>query len=151
MSHEVLLECDASSHRFHCLLRDYLLTEITPSQRLTLLLDESPLKAIQRWLWVLSTGGTLLDGFVIFALGIAMPLIIAQFHIKPDVVGFIGAALVLGAVFGAGIGGPVAERPGPKRPVPTAMVIICAGGATSGLADGHTMLFTGQPLVGVGV
>jgi hypothetical protein len=45
-----------------------------------LLLDESPLKAIQRWLWVLSTGGTLLDGFVIFALGVAMPLIIAEFH-----------------------------------------------------------------------
>ncbi len=80
------------------------LTEVTPSQRLALLLDESPLKAIQRWLWVLSTGGTLLDGFVIFALGVAMPLIIAEFHIKPEVVGLIGAALVLGAVFGAGFG-----------------------------------------------
>ena len=50
--------------------------EISPSQRLTLLLDQSPLKGIQRWLWVLSTGGTLLDGFVLFALGVAMPLII---------------------------------------------------------------------------
>ncbi len=151
MSHEVLLECDASSHRFHCLLRDYLLTEITPSQRLTLLLDESPLKAIQRWLWVLSTGGTLLDGFVIFALGIAMPLIIAQFHIKPDVVGFIGAALVLGAVFGAGIGGPVADRLGRKRLMLADMIIICAGAATSALANGPTMLFIGQLFVGVGV
>jgi len=91
------------------------LTEVAPSQRLTLLLDESPLKAIQRWLWVLSTGGTLVDGFVIFALGVAMPLIIAEFHIKPEVVGLIGAALVLGAVFGAGIGGPVADRLGRKR------------------------------------
>jgi len=82
------------------------LAEVTPPQRLTLLLDESPLKAIRRWLWVLSTGGTLLDGFAIFALGVAMPLIIAEFHIRPDVVGLIGAALVLGAVFGAGFGGP---------------------------------------------
>ncbi len=84
----MLLECDASSHRFHdccAILYDAVdrLTEITPSQRLALLLDESPLKAIQRWVWVLSTGGTLLDGFVIFALGVAMPLIIAQFHITP--------------------------------------------------------------------
>jgi ABC-type uncharacterized transport system YnjBCD permease subunit len=39
------------------------LAEVTPPQRLTLLLDDSRLKAIQRWLWVLSTGGTLLDGF----------------------------------------------------------------------------------------
>jgi len=91
------------------------LTEVTPAQRLTLLLDASPLKAIQRWLWVLSTGGTLLDGFVIFALGVAMPLIIAEFHIAPEVVGLIGAALVLGAVFGAGFGGPLADRLGRKR------------------------------------
>src|SRR5437667_1810057 len=151
MSHEVLLERDASSHRFHCLLRDYLLTEITPSQRLTLLLDESPLKAIQRWLWVLSTGGTLLDGFVIFALGVAMPLIIAQFHIKPDVVGLIGAALVLGAVFGAGIGGPVADRLGRKRLMLADMAIIGVGAATSAVANGPMMLFVGQLFVGVGV
>src|SRR5947207_14248539 len=117
MSHEVLLECDASSHRFHCLLRDYLLTEITPSQRLTLLLDESPLKPFQRWLWVLSTGGTLLDGFVIFALGVAMPLIIAEFHIRHGAVGLIGAALVLGAVVGAERRGTAADQLGTMRVV----------------------------------
>src|SRR5213594_4665878 len=115
MSHEVLLERDASSHRFHCLLRDYLLTEITLPQRLTLLLDESPLKRIQRWLWVLSTGGTLLDGFGIFALGVAMPLVIAEFYIKPNVVGLIGASLVFGAVLGAGVGGPAADHLGRKK------------------------------------
>jgi putative MFS transporter len=127
------------------------LTEVTPSQRLTLLLDESPLKAIQRWLWVLSTGGTLLDGFAIFALGVAMPLIIAEFHIRPDVVGLIGAALVLGAVFGAGFGGPVADRLGRRRLMLADMVIIGIGAATSALANGPTTLFIGQFLVGVGI
>jgi putative MFS transporter len=132
--------------------RDYEpLTEVTPSQRLTLLLDESPLKPIQRWLWVLSTGGTLLDGFVIFALGVAMPLIIAEFHIKPEVVGLIGAALVLGAVFGAGFGGPVADRLGRKRLMLADMIIICAGAGTSALANGPATLFIGQLLVGVGI
>ncbi|PYL26210.1 MAG: MFS transporter [Verrucomicrobia bacterium] len=127
------------------------MTEVTSPQRLTLLLDESPLKPIQRWLWVLSTGGTLLDGFVIFALGVAMPLIIAEFHIKSGVVGLIGAALVLGAVFGAGFGGPVADHLGRKRLMLADMIIICAGAATSALANGPTMLFVGQFLVGVGV
>lgn len=116
-----------------------------------MLLDESPLKAIQRWLWVLSTGGTLLDGFVIFALGVAMPLIIAQFHITPDVVGLIGAALVFGAVLGAGIGGPVADRLGRKRLMLADMIIIAAGAAISALANGPAMLFIGQLLVGVGI
>ena len=127
------------------------MAEVTPSQRLTLLLDESPLKAIQRWLWVLSAGGTLLDGFVIFALGVAMPLIIAEFHIRPEAVGLIGAALVLGAVFGAGFGGPVADRLGRKRLMLADMIIIGIGAATSALANGPITLFIGQFLVGVGI
>jgi len=122
------------------------LAEITPPQRLTLLLDESPLKAIQRWLWVLSTGGTLLDGFAIFALGVAMPLIIAEFHIKLEVVGLIGAALVLGGVFGAGFGGSVADGLGRKRLMLADMIIIAAGAAISALANGPMMLFIGHSL-----
>jgi MFS family permease len=118
---------------------------------LALLLDESPLKAIQRWLWALSTGGTLLDGFAIFVLGVAMPLIIAEFHFNPDVVGLIGASLVLGAVFGAGLGGPMADCFGRKPLMLADMIIICAGAAASALANGPAMLFIGQLLVGVGI
>jgi MFS transporter, putative metabolite transport protein len=127
------------------------LPEITLSQRLTLLLDESPLKPIQRWLWVLSTGGTLLDGFAIFVLGVAMPLMIAEFHFQAAVVGLIGASLVLGAVFGAGFGGPMADHLGRKPLMLADMIIICAGAAASALANGAVMLFIGQLLVGVGV
>jgi len=124
---------------------------LAPSQRLTSLLDDSPLKPIQRWLWVLSTGGTLLDGFAIFILGVAMPLIIAEFGLTPDVVGLIGASLVFGAVFGAGLGGPAADRLGRKKLMLADMIIICAGATTSALANGSAMLFVGQLLVGVGV
>src|SRR5205823_8136260 len=127
------------------------LAEITLSQRLTLLLDASPLNGIQRWLWVLSTGGTLLDGFAIFVLGVAMPLIIAVFHLTPDVVGLIGASLVLGAVFGAGLGGLMADHFGRKPLMLADMIIICAGAAVSALAKGPAMLFIGQLLVGVGI
>ncbi len=127
------------------------MAEITLQQRLTLLLDGSPLTPTLRWLWVFSTGGTLLDGFGIFVLGVAMPLIIAQFHLTPDVVGLIGASLVLGAVFGAGLGGPMADHLGRKPLMLVDMIIICAGAAASALANGAVMLFIGQFLVGVGV
>ena len=70
---------------------------------------------------MLSTGGTLLDGFGIFVLGVAMPLVIAVFHLTPDVVGLIGASLVLGAVFGAGLGGPMADHFG-RKSCPDAIV-----------------------------
>jgi len=125
--------------------------DLSPSQRLALLLDESPLKGIQRWLWMLSTGGTLLDGFVLFALGVAMPLIIPEFHITPDVVGLIGSALVLGAVLGAGIGGRLGDCLGRKRLMLADMIIIAIGSAASTLANGPLMLFIGQFVVGVGV
>ncbi len=127
------------------------MAEITLQQRLTLLLDGSPLTPTQRWLWVFSTGGTLLDGFGIFVVGVAMPLIIAQFHLTPDVVGLIGASLVLGAVFGAGLGGLMADHLGRKPLMLVDMIIICAGAAASALANGAVMLFIGQFLVGVGV
>src|SRR5439155_18413169 len=123
------------------------LGEITLSQRLTLLLGASPLNGIQRWLWLLSTGGTLLDGFAIFVLGVAMPLIIAVFHLTPDVVGLIGASLVLGAVVWAGPGGVMADQFGRKPLMLADMIIICAGAAASALAKGPAMLFIGQLLV----
>jgi MFS family permease len=125
--------------------------QLSASQRLTSLLDDSPLKNVQRWLWVLSTGGTLLDGFVVFALGVAMPLIIPEFHITPEAVGLVGSALVLGAVLGAGIGGPLADRLGRKRLMLADMIIIAMGAAGSALAKGPLTLFVGQLVVGMGV
>jgi putative MFS transporter len=127
------------------------LSEITLPQRLTLLLDNSSPNSIQRCLWVLSTGGTLLDGYVIFVLGVAMPIIVAEFHIQPDVVGLIGASLVFGAVIGAGVGGPMADHLGRKKLMLTDMIIIATGAFISALANGPAMLFAGQLLVGMGV
>jgi MFS family permease len=127
------------------------LSEIALPQRLTLLLDESSLNRIQRWLWVLSTGGTLLDGYAIFVLGVAMPIIVADFHIQPGVVGLIGASLVFGAVIGAGVGGPMADHLGRKKLMLADMIIITAGACISAVANGPAMLFIGQLLVGMGV
>jgi len=93
----------------------------------------------------------LLDGYAIFVLGVAMPIIIAYFHIQPGVVGLIGASLVFGAVIGAGVGGPMADHLGRKKLMLADMMIITAGACTSALANGPAMLFTGQLLVGIGV
>jgi len=86
-----------------------------------------------------------------FVLGVAMPIIIAQFHIRPDMVGLIGASLVFGAVIGAGVGGPMADHLGRKKLMLADMMIIAAGACISALAKGPAMLFIGQLLVGTGV
>jgi MFS family permease len=120
-------------------------------QRLTLLLDESSLNRIQPWLWVLSTGGTLVDGYVIFVLGVAMPIVIAEFNIQPDVVGLIGASLFFGAVIGTGVGEPMADHLGRKKLMLVDMMIIGAGACVTALAKERAMLLIGQLLVGMGV
>ena len=120
-------------------------------QRLTLLLDESSLNRIQPWLWVLSTGGTLVDGYVIFVLGVAMPIVIAEFNIQPDVVGLIGASLFFGAVIGTGVGEPMADHLGRKKLMLVDMMIIGAGACVTALAKGPAMLLIEQLLVGIGV
>jgi MFS transporter, putative metabolite transport protein len=45
--------------------------------------------------WLLASGGTLLDGFSVVSLGIALPLLKRDFAIAPAMVGFMGSALVL--------------------------------------------------------
>jgi len=58
------------------------------------------------------------------------------------VIGLIGASLVFGAVFGAVLGGPMADHLGRKKLMLADMIIIAVGAATSALANGFPMLLS---------
>ena len=62
---------------------------------------ESALNPLQRRVWFLSGLGVLLDGFDLFIIGVALPLITVQFALGDFDKGMVGAAAVLGAVVGA--------------------------------------------------
>lgn len=115
------------------------------------IIDGAPVRRIDYWLWLLATGGTLIDGMAVFTLGVAMPLIITRFAIPPHVQGLLAAALVFGAVAGAAIGGPAADRLGRRPMMLLDMLIIVTGAVISALATDATMLIAGQLLVGIGV
>ena len=78
--------------------------------------------------WLLTSGGTLLDGFSVVSHGIALPLLTRDFAITPAVLGFIGSALVLAVVLGAAVGGVAADRIGRKRFL-VDLAILAAGSA----------------------
>ncbi|MFZ0149626.1 MAG: MFS transporter [Xanthobacteraceae bacterium] len=103
------------------------------------------------WNWFLASGGTLIDGLSIFSLGVAMPLITTRFSLSALMVGLIGSALVLGAVFGAVIGGPAADRFGRKPAFLIDMTIITVGALISALAGAPQWVLLGQFIVGVGI
>jgi len=53
-------------------------------------LDNAPMTFAHYRYWLLASGGTLLDGFSVVSLGIALPLLRRDFSIAPAMVGFIG-------------------------------------------------------------
>jgi len=114
-------------------------------------IDGAPVRPIDYWLWLLATGGTLLDGMAVFTLGVAMPLIVARFGIEPHVQGLLAAALVFGAVIGAALGGPAADRLGRRPMMLLDMLIIVTGAVISALADDAGTLIAGQLLMGIGI
>jgi MFS transporter, putative metabolite transport protein len=115
------------------------------------LLDSASMGPTQYWFWLLASGGTLIDGLSIFSLGIAMPLITSRFALSPLMIGLIGSALVLGAVFGAALGGPAADRFGRKPAFLIDMTIIAAGALVSAAASAPQFVLLGQLLLGIGI
>src|SRR5499433_177400 len=114
-------------------------------------LESASMGRQEYWSWFLASGGTLIDGLSIFSLGVAMPLITSRFSLSALMVGLIGSALVLGAVFGAVIGGPAADRFGRKPAFLIDMTIVTVGALISAVADAPQWVLLGQFIVEVGI
>jgi MFS transporter, putative metabolite transport protein len=114
-------------------------------------LDEAPMTPVRYYYWFLASGGTLLDGYSVASLGIAIPLLKRDLTISPILVGFIGSALVVGAVLGAALGGVAADRIGRKRTFVADMAILAFGSALCVVAQESSFILAGQFLIGVGV
>lgn len=69
----------------------------------------STLTPLQKRVWFLSGMGVFLDGFDLFIIGVALPLITAEFAMGDLAQGVVGGAAVLGAVIGAASMGRLAD------------------------------------------
>jgi MFS family permease len=78
--------------------------------------------------WALSGAGIGLDGFDLFILGVALPLITADLGLSAWEQGLLGAAAVFGAVLGAAVGGRAADLLGRRLlfQVDLAMFVVFA-------------------------
>src|SRR5262245_3171679 len=57
----------------------------------------------------------MLDGFDFFIIGVASPLIAEEFGLSDGIKGLVAAAAIVGAIVGAGLLGPLADRIGRRR------------------------------------
>ena len=78
------------------------------------LIDAAELRSIHWRVWVLSAMGIFLDGFDLFTVAVAMPLIVQSLSPSPVMQGLIVASAVLGAIVGASVLGHLTDRWGRK-------------------------------------
>ena len=89
-------------------------------------LKSAPMTGMQWRIWSLAAAGKFFEGFVVFMTGVALPLIVREFHILPAEKGIISAASLAGILFGAVPLGGLSDYFGRKRMFIAEMIIFVA-------------------------
>lgn len=86
----------------------------------------TPMTAMQWRIWSLAAAGKFFEGFVVFMTGVALPLIVREFHIGAAEKGIVSAASLAGILVGAVLLGGLSDLFGRKRMFIAEMIIFCA-------------------------
>jgi MFS family permease len=89
-------------------------------------LKSSPMTGMQWRIWSLAAAGKFFEGFVVFMTGVALPLIVREFHIGAAEKGIVSAASLAGILVGAVFLGGLSDYFGRKRMFIAEMIIFCA-------------------------
>ncbi len=89
-------------------------------------LKSAPMTFMQWLIWSLAAVGKFFEGYVVFMTGVALPLIVRDFHIAAAEKGIIGAASLAGILVGAVLLGGLSDYFGRKRMFIAEMIIFCA-------------------------
>jgi MFS transporter, putative metabolite transport protein len=89
-------------------------------------LKSAPMTGMQWRIWSLAAAGKFFEGFVVFMTGVALPLIVREFHIGSAEKGIVSAASLFGILLGAILLGGLSDYFGRKRMFIAEMIIFCA-------------------------
>jgi MFS transporter, putative metabolite transport protein len=89
-------------------------------------LKSAPMTGMQWRIWSLAAAGKFFEGFVVFMTGVALPLIVREFHIAAAEKGIVSAASLAGILFGAVLLGGLSDYFGRKRMFIAEMIIFVA-------------------------
>lgn len=99
------------------------LDPIAPNPSFEQRLNASDLTHPMKWLWALSAGLILLDGFDFFIIGVALPFLQQDFGLGTAEIGAIAVAALAGSLVGSLILGPITDRVG-RQPMLIVDVIL---------------------------
>ena len=109
------------------------------------------LTPLQKRVWFLSAMGIFLDGFDLFIIAVALPLIAVELRANSWAQGMVGAAAVLGAIAGALTLGKLADVFGRRSLFVVDLMIFALSSLLSALAWSLPSLIAFRFLVGIGV
>ncbi len=89
-------------------------------------LKSAPMTKMQWRIWGLAAAGKFFEGFVVFMTGVALPLIVREFHIGAAEKGIVSAASLFGILLGAILLGGLSDYFGRKLMFIAEMIIFCA-------------------------
>jgi MFS transporter, putative metabolite transport protein len=89
-------------------------------------LKSAPMTGMQWCIWGLAAAGKFFEGFVVFMTGVALPLIVREFHIGAAEKGIVSAASLFGILLGALLLGGLSDYFGRKRMFIAEMILFCA-------------------------
>ncbi len=115
-------------------------------------IDHAKMTPLHWQIWFLSSMGIFLEGYNLFVIGVALPLIKHEHLSAPPIMfGFIGAGAIAGTVFGGALMGRLADSWGRKYIYIANMGFVIIAAVLSALSPNLYLLILFQFLLGVGV
>ncbi len=127
------------------------MTDTATDRALHAALDKSPLTKSHWRIWALCAMGVFIDGFDLFIIAVAIPLIAQDLGASKWLLGLIGAAAPMGAILGAAVLGYVTDKIGRKAMYMFDLCIFIVFSALSLVAWDAYSLIAFRFLLGIGI
>lgn len=90
-----------------------------------------------------------MEGYDMFVLGAALPLLMKALKLSPNQAGAIASAAALGTLVGSVLLGPVADKAGRRKIILWSVVLACASMAAAGLSHGMSSFWMARLAFGI--
>jgi len=114
-------------------------------------LDNAKLSRTHWKVWFLSAMGIFLDGFDLFIIAVALPLIIREFHPSHLLAGLIVSAAPLGCILGASVFGRLTDKLGRKKLLLLDLLFFVIFAGLTAFAWSAASLIVFRFLLGIGI
>jgi len=124
---------------------------IHSDQNLESTINAVRLKSLHWRIWILSAMGIFIEGFNLFAISVALPLIIHKYNPSPILEGFVACSAIVGTIFGSAFMGRFADKWGRKKFYVLNSLIVTIFSLLAGFSWNIYALIIFQFCLGIGI